>query len=129
MMISPLTIRVDGPGCSSEQVWEEEEEGWEEEGWEEEDEPALGGETGTGVGKLLPFSITSVISFNTLLVLELHGRLEGGDRTGDSRVSKFSERNNIISEINCSFDSELHCFMSSPVPGSITPTKGEWTHV
>ena len=62
MMISPLTIRVDGPGCSSEQVWEEEEEGW-----EEEDEPALGGETGTGVGKLLPFSITSVISFNTLL--------------------------------------------------------------
>ena len=59
------------------------------------------------------------------LDLLVQGRFEGGDLTGERSVVKFSDRNKVISDINSSFVRKVQFLINSPVPGSITPMKGE----
>ena len=61
----------------------------------------------------------------THLVRLVQGRFEGGDLAGERRAAKFSDRNNVISEMNSSLVRKVQFLINSPVPGSITPIKGD----
>lgn len=72
-----------------------------------------------------PFMADSVMSFSMPLVRLVQGRFEGGDLAGERRAAKFSDRNNVISEMNSSLVRKVQFLINSPVPGSITPIKGD----